>query len=118
MAKERLLKAVAQYLHAKGFKVQERAVVEGPWGVHSFDLLASSPEAKIAVAVKNWRKSVGADVLIRVDQAASEVGIPYIVVVGPYFSPHAASYALRRGNITLLTIEKLLDKASETHKRE
>lgn len=112
MAKEELLKAVAQHLQAKGFKVQEKAVVEGPWGAHSFDLLASSPEAKMAIVVKNWKKSVGADVLIKIDQAASEVGIPYVVIVGPYFSPHATSYALRRGNITLLTIEKLLDKAS------
>jgi len=57
------------------------------------------------VWIREWKRTVGVNMVINMDKAAEDVGIPGPVMTSSKFSGHAKAYANRRG-VTLFTLRK------------
>ncbi|MGD8545720.1 MAG: hypothetical protein PVH12_06040, partial [Candidatus Bathyarchaeota archaeon] len=55
---------------------------------------------------KNWKRTIGVNMIISLDKASEDVGLKNPIIVGGKFSDHAKSYANRR-KITLLTERRM-----------
>jgi HJR/Mrr/RecB family endonuclease len=83
--------------------------MEGVSGsVHGFDLLLEKAADKRLVWVKDWNRTVGVNMVIKVDKAVADVGLRNPVIVATKFSDHAKAYANRRG-VTLISRRELCD---------
>lgn len=103
-----LKQAVIQYFKRKGYKVEENVSLEGYRGVQrTFDLIIQKGRITQCVWVKDWKRTIGINVIINLDKAAEEVGLPNPIIVGEQFSDHAKAYANRR-KIMLLTTRQIL----------
>jgi len=103
-----LKEAVVQYFRKKGYKVEEDVTLEGYRGIQrTFDLIVQKGRLTQCVWVKNWKRTIGINVIINLDKAAEEVGLPNPIIVGEQFSDHAKAYANRR-KIMLLTARQIL----------
>lgn len=97
-----------EYFKRKGYKVEENVVLEGFRGIsRAFDLIVQRGRVAQCVWVKDWKRTIGINMIINLDKAAEEVGLPNPVIVGEKFSDHAKAYANRR-KITLLTKQDIL----------
>ncbi|MEM0057775.1 MAG: restriction endonuclease [Candidatus Bathyarchaeia archaeon] len=100
--------AVIQYFRKKGYKVEENVSLEGYRGVQrTFDLIVQKGRLTQCVWIKDWKRTIGINVVINLDKAAEEVGLPNPIIVGEQFSDHAKAYANRR-KIMLLTTRQIL----------
>jgi hypothetical protein len=100
--------AVIQYFRKKGYKVEESVSLEGYRGVQrTFDLIVQKGRLTQCVWIKDWKRTIGINVIINLDKAAEEVGLPNPIIVGEQFSDHAKAYANRR-KIMLLTTRQIL----------
>ena len=61
----------------------------------------------IKFSIKDWRRTVGVNMVINIDKAAEDVGFPKPIIISGKFSGHAKAYANRRG-ITLLSKQQIL----------
>ncbi|MEM0096636.1 MAG: restriction endonuclease [Candidatus Bathyarchaeia archaeon] len=103
-----LKEAVIQYFKKKGYKVEENVSLEGYRGIQrTFDLIVQKGRQTQCVWVKDWKRTIGINVIINLDKAAEEVGLPNPIIVGEQFSDHAKAYANRR-KIMLLTTRQIL----------
>lgn len=103
-----LREAVIQYFKKKGYKVEENVSLEGYRGIQrTFDLIIQKGRLTQGVWIKGWKRTIGINVVINLDKAAEEVGLPDPIIVGEQFSDHAKAYANRR-KITLLTTRQIL----------
>lgn len=85
--------------------------MEGVSGsIHRFDLLLEKADGRRVVWVREWNRTVGVNMIINVDKAATDVGIRSPIVVATEFSDHAKAYANRRG-VTLISRRELYDTA-------
>jgi len=83
--------------------------MEGVSGsVHGFDLLLEKAADKRLVWIKDWNRTVGVNMVIKVDKAVADVGLRNPVIVATKFSDHAKAYANRRG-VTLISKRELYD---------
>ncbi len=98
------LQSVIRYFRKEGYKVdQETTSFEGFSGVSSkFDLIVQKGHVTQGVWIRDWKRTVGVNLIINIDKASEDVGFSNPVIVGDKFSDHAKSYANRR-KITLLT---------------
>ncbi|MEM3579248.1 MAG: restriction endonuclease [Candidatus Bathyarchaeia archaeon] len=102
-----LKQAVIQYFRKKGYKVEENVSLEGYRGVQrTFDLIIQKGRLTQCVWVKDWKRTIGINVVISLDKAAEEVDLPNPIIVGEQFSDHAKAYANRR-KIILLTARQI-----------
>lgn len=103
-----LKQLVIQYFRKKGYKVEENVSLEGYRGIsRNFDLVIQKGRLTQGVWIKDWKRTIGINVIINLDKASEEVGLPNPVIVGEKFSDHAKAYANRR-KITLITKRQLL----------
>lgn len=103
-----LKESVIQYFRKKGYKVEENVSLEGYRGIpRNFDLIIQKGRLTQGVWVKDWKRTIGINVIINLDKASEEVELPNPIIVGEKFSDHAKSYANRR-KIMLITKRQIL----------
>lgn len=108
MREQPLVKLASRLFKRRGYAVKERVMMGGFSGVlQRFDLLITKSKEQRLVSVMDWKKTVGVNMIIKVDRASEDVGIPHPVVVAPKFSDHAQAYAHRR-NVTLITTREIM----------
>ena len=101
-AKTSLKDLVTKYFKQKGYAIQETPTFEGFSGVtRVFDLLLEKGTEKRLVWLRDWNRTVGINMVIRMDNAAEDVSIPKPIMISQQFSGHAKAYANRRGMILL-----------------
>ena len=111
MSAASLLDAVVTYFRQKGYKIERDALWEGRrTGLsHRFDLIIRKGNEQRLVWIRAWKRTVGVNMIINMDKAAEDVGIPSPIMISQQFSGHAKAYANRRG-ITLLTRREILQR--------
>jgi len=96
------------YFRKKGYKVErEMTTLEGYSGIsRKFDLIVQSGRLVQGVWVRDWKRTIGVNIVINLDKASEDVDFSNPIVIGEHFSDHAKSYANRR-KITLLTKQRI-----------
>ena len=101
-----LKELVTLYFKQKGYTITENLTVDGFSGVtHTFDLLIEKTQEKRLVWLRDWNRTVGVNMIIKMDNAAEDVAIPKPIMISQQFSGHAKAYANRRGVILLTKTE-------------
>jgi len=91
------------YFRQKGYKIEKAVSFEGLSGLlRSFDLLIRKGKEQHLVWIRDWKRTVGVNMVINMDRASEDVGIPSPMMISEKFSGHAKAYANRRG-VALLT---------------
>lgn len=106
-----LMENVVTYFRQKGYKIERDFLHEGRKSglSHRFDLIIRKSSEQRLVWIRAWRRTVGVNMVINMDKAAEDVGIPGPIMISQQFSGHAKAYANRRG-ITLLTKREILQR--------
>jgi hypothetical protein len=103
-----IVNVVMKYFRHEGYKTERDAVLEGLSGLpHKFDLVIGKGKERRLVQIKDWKRTVGVNMVINLDKASADVGLPNPIMVSQKFSGHAKAYANRRA-ITLLTKRHIL----------
>lgn len=104
ISKSNLLKLGLRFFKKEGYDVEEEnPMLEGFSGrLRKFDLIVRKGRSRHGVWIKDWKRTVGINVVIKLDNAAEDVGLSTPIMIGHKFSDHAKAYANRR-KITLLT---------------
>jgi galactitol-specific phosphotransferase system IIB component len=107
----RLLPDVMRYFKKEGYKVDQDATsFEGFSGItQKFDLVVLKGHTAQGVWLRDWKRTIGVNIIINIDKASSDVGLASPFIVGEKFSDHAKSYANRR-KITLLTRQQMASR--------
>jgi hypothetical protein len=81
---------------------------EGFSGItQKFDLIVQKGRSAQGVWIRDWKRTIGVNIIINIDKASSDVELSSPIIVGEKFSDHAKSYANRR-KITLLTRQQIV----------
>jgi hypothetical protein len=108
MSRLSLANLAVKYFRQNGYKIEQDAVLEGTSGLsRKFDLVLRKGREKRSVWIKDWKRTVGVNIVINIDKAAEDVGFPKPIIISGKFSGHAKAYANRRG-ITLLSKQQIL----------
>ena len=108
MSKTSIADLATKYFRLEGYKIERNAVLEGLSGLpHRFDLAIHKGNERRLVQIKDWKRTVGVNMVISLDKASADVGLPNPIMVSQKFSGHAKAYANRRA-ITLLTKRQIL----------
>ena len=108
MSRRSLANLALKYFRQNGYKIEKDAILEGVSGVsRKFDLILRKGREKRSVWIKDWRRTVGVNIIINIDRAAEDVGFPEPTIIAEKFSGHAKAYANRRG-INLLSKQQIL----------
>jgi len=103
----KLMQLAMQYFKKKGYKLEQDVGFDGYSGTsRKFDLIVQKGRVTQPVLVRDWKRTIGVNVIINLDKASSDAGLSNPMIIGEKFSDHAKSYANRRG-ITLLTKRRL-----------
>ncbi|MEM3673335.1 MAG: restriction endonuclease [Candidatus Bathyarchaeia archaeon] len=104
-----LLEQAICYFKKAGYKIEHKATtLEGFCGVsRKFDLIVQKGNASHGVWVRDWKRTIGINVVISLDKASEDAGLANPIIIGEKFSDHAKSYANRR-KIILLTKQQIL----------
>ncbi len=103
-----LLDLALKYFRQKGYKIEKDAVREGSSGLsRKFDLLVQRGKEQKLIWLREWKRTVGVNMVINMDKAAADVGLPNPIMIAEKFSGHAKAYANRRG-ITLLAKREIM----------
>jgi hypothetical protein len=98
MSDKHLISIAAEFFERTGYEVSYNAQMEGFSGLlHTFDILIKKEKEEHPIVVKEWDRTVGVDIVIKMDKAASDVGLYDPIIVSERFSPHAKAYSNRRG---------------------
>lgn len=108
MSRLSLANLAIKYFRQNGYKIEKDAILEGLSGLtRKFDLVLRKGREKRSVWIKDWKRTVGVNMVINIDKAAEDVGFPKPIIISGKFSGHAKAYANRRG-ITLLSKQQIL----------
>ena len=117
MSEKPLLSLTAEFFERTGYEVSYNAQLEGFSGLlHTFDILIKKEKEERPVFVKDWDRTVGVDIIIKMDKAAEDVGLYNPIVVSERFSDHAKAYSNRRG-ITLMSKRDILPPQGQLLKK-
>jgi len=107
MTEQSLVNLAIGYFERLGYDVERDIVLFGVSGIpQAFDLsLRKGDEVRLAY-VKDWTRSVGVNMVIKIDRAAEDVDVRRPILVARGFSDHAYAYSNRHG-VTLLTPREL-----------
>ncbi len=99
--------SIVTYFRRKGYKVERDILWDGKSSglTHKLDLVITKGEDQRLVWIREWKRTVGVNMIINMDKAAEDVGMPRPIMISSKFSGHAKAYANRRG-ITLLTLRR------------
>jgi len=110
-AQPSLKQLVTNYFRQKGYTITESPTLDGFSGVtHTFDLLIEKTQERRLVWLRDWNRTVGVNMIIKMDNAAEDVSIPKPIVISQLFSGHAKAYANRRG-VWLLTKSEIIKRS-------
>lgn len=111
MSASSLVDSVAKYFRQKGYKTELDVVCEGKATglTHKFDLHISKSSEERLVWIREWKRTVGVNMVINMDKAAEDVDMPGPIMISSKFSGHAKAYANRRG-ILLLTKREIMQR--------
>ncbi len=105
-----LVDSVITYYRHKGYRVERNAAGEGKTGLpYTFDLVIKKGEEQRVIWIREWRRTVGVNMVINMDKTADDVGMPNPIMISTKFSGHAKAYANRRG-VTLLTKREIVQR--------
>jgi len=91
------------YFRQRGYRIEKGVFFEGFSGLpRSFDLFIRKGKEQHLVWIRDWKRTVGVNMVITMDRATEDVDIPNPIMISEKFSGHAKAYANRRG-VTLLT---------------
>ena len=108
MSRASLIELAAKYFRQNGYEVEKDSVLEGFSGLsHRFDMIIRKGKEQRSVWIKDWKRTVGVNMVINIDKAAEDVGFPKPIIISEKFSGHAKAYANRRG-ITLLSKRQIM----------
>jgi len=108
MSRISLINLTVKYFRQNGYQIEKDAVLEGFSGLpHKFDLVIRKGKEQRSVWIKDWKRTVGVNMVINIDKAAEDVGFPKPIIISEKFSGHAKAYANRRG-ITLLSKRQIM----------
>ena len=103
-----LVDLAVKYFRQNGYDIEKDTVLEGVSGLpHKFDLIIRKGKEKRSIWIKDWKRTVGVNMVINIDRAAEDVGFLKPIVISEKFSGHAKAYANRRG-ITLLSKREIM----------
>jgi hypothetical protein len=106
-----LKQLVTNYFKQKGYDITESPTLDGFSGVtHTFDLLIQKTQEKRLIWLRDWNRTVGVNMIIKMDNAAEDVAIPKPIMISQQFSGHAKAYANRRG-VVLLTKTEIIKRS-------
>jgi len=99
-----LTELAIRYFKKEGYKVEREATnLEGFSGIsRKFDLIVQKGRLAQGVWVRDWKRTIGVNVIISLDKASEDVRLSNPILIGEKFSDHAKAYANRR-KVTLLT---------------
>ena len=99
-----LVQLAMRYFKKEGYKVeQEMTTLEGYSGIsRNFDLIVQKGRLTQGVWIRDWKRTIGINVIINLDRASEDVNLSNPIMIGEKFSDHAKAYANRR-KIILLT---------------
>ncbi len=103
MSRSSLSNLAVKYFRQSGYQIEKDAVLEGDSGLpRRFDLVIRKGRERRSVWIKDWKRTVGVNMVINIDKAAEDVRFSKPIIISEKFSSHAKAYANRRG-ITLLS---------------
>jgi len=104
-----LSQLAVRYFRKEGYKIEEdMTTLEGYSGLpRKFDLIVQKRHSAQGVWIRDWKRTIGVNVVINLDKASEDVGLKNPIMIGTKFSGHAKSYANRR-KITLLTKQRII----------
>lgn len=107
MRRPSLRELAMRYFKRLGYTIETDVEVDDIAGrAHKLDMLVRREGEVRPVWVKDWKRTVGVNVVINVDLEAEELGLDRPIIIGSRFSDRARSYASRR-KVLLLTPEDL-----------
>lgn len=110
MTEKTLLSLAVELFEHSGYDVIYNAKLEGYSGLlHTFDIIIKKNNSDRPVFVRNWNRTLGVDIVIKVDKASADVGLYNPIIISERFSDHAKAYSNRRG-VTLMTRRDILFK--------
>lgn len=102
-----LMQRAILYFRKKGYKVEKVTTLEGYSGtLRKFDLIVQKGRLTQGVWIRDWKRTIGVNIVINLDKASDDAGLSNPILIGGKFSDHAKSYANRR-KITLLTKRRI-----------
>jgi len=106
-----LTDSVVTYFRQKGYKIERNTIHEGKTSglIHKFDLIIKKGNEQRLIWIREWKRTVGVNMIINMDKAAEDVGMPNPIMISSKFSGHAKAYANRRG-VTLLTKREIIQR--------
>ena len=107
-SKSRLRELAVRYFKKEGYLItKENTVLEGFTGIsRKFDLVVQKGRVEQGVWIRDWNRTIGVNIIIKLDTSSDDVGLSNPIMIGEKFSDHAKSYSNRR-KITLLTKQKI-----------
>ena len=103
----KLVQLAIRYFRKKGYRVEHETTLEGYSGIsRKFDLTVQRGRLVQGVWIRDWKRTIGVNVVINLDKASEDVGLSNPIIIGAMFSDHAKSYANRR-KVTLLTKRRI-----------
>jgi hypothetical protein len=107
MVDESLVTLAVKYFERLGYQVEFNVALVGASGIpYIFDLSLKKGDSFKLVCIKDWMRSVGVNMAIKIDMSAEDVGFRRPILVARSFSSHAYSYSNRHG-VALLTPKEL-----------
>jgi len=98
-----LVDLAVTYFRQRGYRIEKDVLFDGFSGLsRTFDLFIRKGKEQHLVWIRDWKRTVGVNMVISMDRASEDVGIPSPIMISEKFSGHAKAYANRRG-VTLLT---------------
>ena len=96
------------YFRQRGYRIEKDVFLEGFSGLpRTFDLLIRKGKEQHLVWIRDWKRTVGVNMVINMDRASEDVRVPNPIMISEKFSGHAKAYATRRG-VTLLTKRQIV----------
>jgi hypothetical protein len=101
-----------KFFQLKGFTTREKIRLRGKSGQnHDFNMLLSQREDKeknaentedigYGVLIKDWKRSIGVNVIIKFDQMIEDSGLEGGIIVGNDFSANAQNFAKKCGIVS------------------
>jgi hypothetical protein len=110
MSRAPLVDLAAAYFKRRGFKIEKDVTLEGLSGLpRKFDLVIQKGNERRLVWIKDWKRTVGVNMIINIDMAAADVGVSNPIIISEKFSGHAKAYANRRG-VTLMMRREIMQQ--------
>jgi hypothetical protein len=104
----KLMTLAMKYFTREGYTIEESITKDGYSGIlRSFDLIIKKKNSLQGVWIRDWKRTIGVNIVINVDKASYDVGFANPIIIGEKFSDHAKAYANRR-QVLLLTKRQLM----------